>query len=173
MNDEKQVKDKEGGVNLGRHQAQCSICLFPYRQQIEEEWINWQSPHYFEQVFKVSRDALYRHAHACDLFSKRQRNIRRALERIIETADYAQTTLSGVVSAINAYTKLNSGEQGVEPVQATDPKKLLERMSQEEREAFAKDGSLPDWFSNGEGAAPGDSQEGEKESEVTETKRAQ
>ena len=30
VNDVKQVQDKEGGgVNLGRHKAQCSICLHP------------------------------------------------------------------------------------------------------------------------------------------------
>ena len=31
VNDDKQVQDKEGGsVNLGRHQAQCSVCLHPH-----------------------------------------------------------------------------------------------------------------------------------------------
>jgi hypothetical protein len=46
-------------------------------------------------------------------------------------------------------------------------------MSKEEREAYARDGSLPDWFSRAIGATPSDGQEGEKESEVTETKRLQ
>src|SRR5208337_5108150 len=131
-NDRKQLKGNEvGGVNLGRHQAQCSICLSSYRQQIDDLFIDWVSPYLIaKQYTGISPDSVYRHAHACDLFSKRRRNITMALEKIIERVDYTETTLSGVVSAINAYTKLNSGEQGVEPVQAADPKKLLERMSQ-------------------------------------------
>ena len=47
-------------------------------------------------------------------------------------------------------------------MQSTDPKKLLERMSKEEREAFARDGSLPDWFSGAIGSTPSDGQKGEK-----------
>jgi hypothetical protein len=64
--------------------------------------------------------------HALDLFNERQKNIRKALERIIEKVDAISPSASGVVSAIQAYVKLN-------------------------------------------GAAPSDGQEGEKESEVTET----
>jgi hypothetical protein len=46
-------------------------------------------------------------------------------------------------------------------------------MSKEEREAFARDGSLPDWFSRAIGATPGDGQEAEKDSQVTENQRVQ
>jgi hypothetical protein len=46
-------------------------------------------------------------------------------------------------------------------------------MSLEEREAFARDGSLPDWFSRAIGTAPGDGQGAEKGSEVNETQRLQ
>jgi hypothetical protein len=45
VNDEKQIQNKEGGgVNLGRHQAQCKICSSPYRQQIEEKFMDWGYP---------------------------------------------------------------------------------------------------------------------------------
>jgi len=174
-NDRKQLKGNEvGGVNLGRHQAQCSICLSSYRQQIDELFIDWVSPYLIaKQYTGISPDSVYRHAHACDLFGKRRANILMALEKIIEGADRTPMEGSQIVSAIKIYVKLIGSGKGPEHVQATDPKKLLERMSQEEREAFARDGSLPDWFSSGEGATPGDSQEGEKESEVTETKRVQ
>ena len=69
--------------------------------------------------------------------------------------------------------RLSAIPQGDKHVQGTDPKKLFKRMSKEEREAYARDGSLPDWFSRAIGATPSDGQEGEKESEVTETKRLQ
>lgn len=51
INDEKQIQDKEGGrINRGRHQAQCTICKSPYRQHIDEEWINWCSPYDLERL---------------------------------------------------------------------------------------------------------------------------
>ena len=69
---------------------------------------------------------MYRHAHALRLFGKRQRNIRRCLERIIERADYAQMTLSGAVSAIQACVKLNGPAQAIEQAEGTNPNELLE-----------------------------------------------
>ncbi|MGD0011761.1 MAG: hypothetical protein ABSE93_24880 [Terriglobia bacterium] len=174
MNDEKQLKDNDdGSVNLGRHKAQCTICSSPYRQQIEEAFIGWGSTELIGKKYDVSRDAQYRHAHAFGLFGKRQRNIRVALERIIERADFTPMNGSVIVSAIKAYAKINSEEQVIEQAQGKSPKKLLERLSKEQRESFVRDGSLPDWFPNGVGATLTDGQEGEKESQVTETKGLQ
>jgi hypothetical protein len=173
-NDKKQLKENEGsGVNLGRHQAQCTICSSPSCQAIEEAFVGWRSTEVIAHKYGVSRDAQYRHAHAFGLFGKRQRNIRMALEGIIERVDCTPINGSVIVSAIKAYAKMNSLEQGVDQAQGSNPKKLFERMSEEEREAFARDGSLPDWFSRAIGATPSDGQEGEKESEVTETKGLQ
>jgi hypothetical protein len=157
-----------GGVSLGRHQAQCTICQHPQRQEIEEKWIDWCSPYQFQKEYGISHDSMYRHAHALDLFSKRNKNATRALERIIEKVDYAQFNGSVVVSAIKALAKINSTGQRSEQAQSTNAKELFQRMSPQEREAFAQDGSLPDWFSGGIGATPSDGQEGEKEREVTE-----
>jgi len=175
VNDEKPLKDKGGaGVNLGRHQAQCTICLSSCRQEIDELFIDWVSPQVIASKYSnLSRDSVYRHAHACDLFSKRERNIRRALERFIERVDTTMLNGSSIISAIKAYVRLNSAGQGAEQAQGTNPKKLFERMSKEEREGFAGDGTVPNWFSGAIGATPSDGQEGEKESEVTETKRLQ
>lgn len=86
---EQQPREAEArSVNLGRHQCQCTICLSPYCQQIEEEWINWGNTTLIAERYGVTRDAICRHAHALDLFSKRQRNIKMALERIIERFGY-------------------------------------------------------------------------------------
>jgi hypothetical protein len=174
VNDEKQVVDNEGvSVNLGRHQAQCKVCLSPYREEIEEDWVGWTYPSRIVARYSISRDSLYRHVHALNLFAKRRRNVTMALEKIIERVEFVDVNASAIVSAVKAYAKINSSGQGVEHMQATNPKKLLERMSQQEREAFARDGSLPDWFSNTIGATPSDGQETEKESQVTETERVQ
>jgi hypothetical protein len=174
MTEMNQLKDEEArSVNLGRHQAQCTICLHPCRQEIEEQWINWWYVNHISRDYGVTRDALYRHAHAFDLFSKRRRNIRAALEQIIERVNPTIMNGSVILSAIKEYVKMNSAEQRVEQVQGSNLKKSLERMSKEEREAFVRDGSLPNWFSSPKGATPSDSQAGEKESEVTDTKRLQ
>ena len=161
VNDGKQVQDKEGGgVNLGRHKAQCSICLHPECKEIERRWIDWEHMSQIKYEYQVSHDAMCRHAHALGLFEKRKKNIMRALERIIEKVMTTQPSASAVVAAINAYVKLNGLGQGAEHAQGTNPKELFERMSKEERELFVRDGSLPDWFSRAKGATPGESQEG-------------
>jgi hypothetical protein len=174
MNTEKQLKNKKGGsVNLGQHQAQCTVCSHPERQEIEEEWISW---HYADDVaarYGISRDAIYRHARALDLYSIRRKNIRRALEGIAERVSRTRMSGSEVLSAIKALVKINSEGQGAEHIESTDPTKLFKRMSPEERAAFAQDGSLPDWFSRAKGATPDESQEGEPESQVPEPERLQ
>ena len=163
VNDEKQLKDKEGGsVNLGRHKSQCSICLHPKCQEIEEDWLGWTSPAQITYDYGVSRGSIYRHARALHLFNKRQRNIHMALERMIERVDCAQVTSPAIVSAIQAYVKITSAEEGKEKLQGANFKQLLAQMSQQERDAYAQDGSLPEWFSRAIGATPGDGQEGEK-----------
>ena len=174
MNNKLGITVKESrSVNLGRHKAQCTICRHPNCQEIEEYWIDWGHISHIECLYHVSGDAMFRHAHALDLFGKRRKNITRALEHIIEKVEGTSPSASAVVSAIKAYVKLNSSGQGTEQAQGTDPKKLLERMSQVERDAFARDGSLPEWFSSSTNGTPDDGQEGEKDSQITEAKRLQ
>ena len=70
VDDVKQVQDTEGaGVNLGRHKAQCSICLHPECKEVEQCWIDWEHISHIEYVYHISRDAMYRHAHALRLAS--------------------------------------------------------------------------------------------------------
>ena len=99
--------DDEGGkVNLGRHQAQCAICNHPDREQIEYEWVNWGRTSYIAECYRVSRYGLYRHAHALDLFSKRERNIKGALEKIIERMDVTDMSGGTILGAIKLYLSL-------------------------------------------------------------------
>lgn len=91
-----------------------------------------------------ARDSIYWHMHAQDPFRMRQRNMRCALEQIIERGD--RTPVSGwqIVSAINAYLRLSTAGQGNEPTQDTNSNEVFERSSKEEREAFLRHGSLPE-----------------------------
>jgi len=67
--------------------------------------------HFIENVAKQyelgHRATVYRHGHALGLFSKRQRNIRVALERIIERADEVAVNAAAVVSAVSATSGTN------------------------------------------------------------------
>lgn len=147
-------------VNQGRHEAQCAVCSHPQREELERDWLDWGSTSRIAREYKVSRDSIYRHAHALGLFPKRQRNIRKALERMIEQAESVEVTAPAVVTAIQAYAKINSRGQWVDRVEGVNLNELFERMTRDELETYARDGTLPAWFQAAAGATGVDSQEG-------------
>jgi len=94
---------KEKHVNRARHEVQCSICTNKQREGIEVAFVNWESPASIAQRYGISdRATVYRHAHAFGLFEKRRRNVRAALERIIEKSSEVEVTASAVVAAVQA-----------------------------------------------------------------------
>lgn len=134
-------------VNLGRHQRACSVCAHEQREEIEAAFIGWRSPAAIAEEFGLAdRSSVYRHANALGLFPKRQRNIRAALERIIERADSVDVTASAVVAAIGAYAKINSAGEWIDRTETTSMNDLFDRMSTQELEAYAQTGALPEWF---------------------------
>ena len=147
-------------VKIGRHEANCTICAHPDRQQIERDFVTWKSPIAIATEYVLpDRSTVYRHAQAFDLFSKRRRNIRAALERIIEKAGEVDVTAAAVVGAIQAYAKINAQGQWIDRSEHVNLNELFDRMSREELETYARDGKLPDWFTQTLGATPTDSQE--------------
>jgi hypothetical protein len=80
------------------------------------------------------------------LFIKRQRNVRAALERIIEKAGDVDVTASAVVAAVQAYSKINSAGQWIDRTEQVSLNDLFDRMSTEELEEYAQQGTLPKWF---------------------------
>ena len=80
----KSGRDQSTPVNTGRHEYHCTICSHAKREEIERSFLNWTSPSRISEQYSVSRDSIYRHAHALGLMDKRRRNIRAALEQIIE-----------------------------------------------------------------------------------------
>ncbi len=146
-------------VNLGRHGAECKICAHSLRDEIEHDFINWRSPAGIPKQYELChRATVYRHAHALGLFSKRQRNVRAALERIIEKAGEVEATAAAVVAAVQAYSKINAAGQWVDRSEHVNLNELFDRMSQEEMEAYARDGTLPAWFTATLGATASDGQ---------------
>lgn len=138
---------EEKAVNRGRHEFACKVCSHEQREAIERDFVNWRGPVEIAREYKLAdRASVYRHAHALGLFAKRQRNVRAALERIIERAGDVEVNASAVVQAVATYAKINSEGRLIERSERVDLNALFERMSREELEAYAREGKLPEWF---------------------------
>jgi hypothetical protein len=142
------------------HEYQCSICSHAQRAEIEEAFVNWVSPGRIAKKHGVSRDAVYRHAHALSLMEPRRRNVRAALEIIIEHASSVKVNAAAVVGAISAYARINGRGELIERTHSVNLNQLFDRMSATELEAYAAKGVLPDWFEATVGATPPDSHGG-------------
>lgn len=147
-------------VSLGRHRRNCTVCAHQKCEEIEQEFVSWRSPKQIVEEYGLAdRTSVYRHAHAFGLMEKRKRNVRAALERIIESAGEVEVTSSAVVAAVQAYAKINAQGQWVDRSEHVNLNELFERMSREELEAYAIEGALPGWFSQFLSATPFASQE--------------
>lgn len=134
-------------MSRSRHEYNCSVCSHPHREEIERDFVNWVSPATIAKQFKLAnRASIYRHAHALDLFPRRQRNVRAALEKIIERAGEVDVTAQAVVAAVQACSKINTAGQWIDRSEHLNLNELFERMTMQEMEAYAKDGILPSWF---------------------------
>ena len=122
--------------------------------------MNWVSPTRIGTEYEVSRDSVYRHAHALGLMEKRRRNVRAALERIIEKAGEVEVNAAAVVSAVATYVRINGRGELVERTESVDLNALFARMTLEELDAYAKNGTLPNWFEESVGATAIDSRGG-------------
>jgi hypothetical protein len=101
---------------LSHHQRKCVICRHPDREVIEEMFVHWHSPSRIHYRFMLpDRSTIYDHAHATGLFAKRRRNLRYALENMIERADECDISAHGIVAAIKAYASLTTSGEWVEP----------------------------------------------------------
>ncbi len=142
-----QVSKMTAAVSPGRHKQMCSVCRHAERDEIESAFIAWRSPAAIAEEFGLAdRASVYRHAHALGLFKKRKRNIRAALERIIEKVDEVDVTASAVIAAVQAYAKINAAGEWIDRTETVSMNDLFERMSSEELEAYAQSGVLPEWF---------------------------
>ena len=151
-------------VSLGRHRRNCTVCAHARREEIEREFINWTGASAIAKDYGlVDRSTVYRHAHAFGLFAKRQRNIRAALEKIIEKAGDVEVTSAAVVAAVQAYAKINTAGQWVERSERVNLNELFERMTGDELESYAREGALPAWFAQTVGATLNHGQEAEND----------
>jgi hypothetical protein len=146
----------ESPVNVARHKRTCSVCTHPLCGEIEAAFISWRSPAEIAKEFGLAdRANVYRHAHALGLFARRQRNIRAALEKIIEQAGEVEVTASAVVAAVQAYAKINAAGEWIDRTGTVSLNELFDRMTNQELEDYAIKGVLPAWFKATVGATPG------------------
>jgi hypothetical protein len=148
------MRQADSAVSVERHRRTCSVCNHPQLEEIEGAFVSWRSPAETAAAFGLAdRASIYRHAHALGLFEKRRRNIRAALEKIIERAGEVDVTASAVVAAVQAYAKINSAGEWIDRTEENvSMRSLFERMSREELEAYAQSGALPGWFRAAVGA---------------------
>ncbi len=148
-------------ANPGRHAAKCTICAHAQREEIEAAFISWKSPiSIVTEYGLVDTASVYRHAHALDLFKKRERNIRAALEKIIERAGEVEVTASAVVAAVQAYAKINAAGEWIDRTETLNLNDIFTRMSDAELDTYAKTGALPAWVRALGIATRNDSQKG-------------
>ena len=151
-------------VNLGRHRRNCTICAHAKCAEIDADFVNWKSAALIADEYGLAdRMNVYRHARALGLFEKRRRNIRAALEKIIEKAGEVDVNASAVVAAAQAYAKINAQGQWIDRSEHVNLNELFERMTKDELEAYAKDGRLPAWFTQAVGVTAVNGQEPEND----------
>jgi hypothetical protein len=64
-----------------------------------------------------------------------------------------------VVAAVQAYSKINTSGQWIDRSEHVDMNALFEKMTADEMETYAQNGTLPAWFRRTVGATASDSQE--------------
>jgi len=143
----KSQKSSSAVPNPGRHASGCRVCMHPQRQEIENDFLSWKSPAKIATEYKLrNRASIYRHARAFDLVSKRARNVCALLERFMERADDVPVTASAILQASAMLVRLVPQDQVVERNQALNA--AFENMSDQELEAYASEGVLPQRFAD-------------------------
>jgi len=121
---------------LQMHRDRCRICNSDAREEIDEAFISWEVVRQIANDFHVDRRIIYRHAHATGLYALRDRNIRRALGRIIQEADAVAPSADTVIRAIKMLTHINSrGEWSNPPTRvvfSTESRTRVARNSSDE-----------------------------------------
>jgi len=103
-------------TSFSRHQRKCTICHHADREEIEQMFLHWFSASSIYRRFLLKdRSSIYDHAHATGLYARRRKNMRCALENIIERSDECPISSNGIVRAIKAYCSLTDAGEWIEP----------------------------------------------------------
>ena len=98
-----------------RHERRCLICRHPEREEIEDEFIQWQHPYDISKAYGLNERVVYRHARAVGLYARRTRNVRSALDSVLQNCYDAKVTGDTIVRAVRAYTRITDDGQWIDP----------------------------------------------------------
>ena len=103
-------------VPVTHHERLCLVCRNPHRENIEEEFIHWHSVRDIAETYQIHPHTIYRHARAVNLYDKRARNLRFALDHIIQRAqDVRVVTADSVIRAVHHFARINRDGHWVNP----------------------------------------------------------
>jgi hypothetical protein len=108
-------RPSQASLQREHHERHCTICSHPYRAEIENEFMHWHAPGHIAYDYKISRSAVFRHAHAVGLFARRNHRLRFALGHLIERVQDVEPTADSIVRAIHAFARVNDDGQWIEP----------------------------------------------------------
>lgn len=108
--------DDDDPAKPSRHRRRCIICRHDDMHAIEQAFLEWRRPNDIKYEFQLpNRMCLYRHARATGLFEKRARNLRFALEKVIEESTCRPPSADSIIRAVRVYGCLDSIGRWVEP----------------------------------------------------------
>jgi hypothetical protein len=108
--------DAEPLTDLARHEAKCSICNHPDREEIDEDFVHWLNPYRIAARYTLhDRSAVYRHARATGLYQLRRTHMQFILEHILEQVEDVDVTAHSIIRALRAYSRVSETGQWTEP----------------------------------------------------------
>lgn len=108
-----------------RHARKCCICRHPRREEIESDFLVWRNPRQIMKEYGLAHHAaIYRHAHATGLASRRRENAYSVLDSIVEQVDDVQVTGNIILRAMRVYSCLTSKGRWINP-----PKRVIHQIT--------------------------------------------
>jgi len=121
--------DAEPLTYLERHEAKCTICNHPDREEIDEDFVHWLNPFRLAARYTLrDRSAVYRHARATGLYELRRTHMQFILEHVLEQVEDVDVTAHSIIRALRAYGRVSPTGQWTEPptrvIVSTEPAPL-------------------------------------------------
>ncbi|HEV2306087.1 MAG TPA: hypothetical protein VGR93_11250, partial [Candidatus Acidoferrales bacterium] len=99
-----------------RHRRKCQICRHRHRELIEADFVEWRDPGDITSTYKITYDALYRHANATGLSAIRRENVSIVVQKVLENVEYVQEpSAAAILRAVRTLASLDSRGRWAEP----------------------------------------------------------
>jgi hypothetical protein len=109
------LKTTANPSSLDRHARKCKICNHKDREDIELDFLHWNSCYAISVGYDLdSARVIYRHAHATGLYDRRMLNLKFAAAHIVDHAESVTPSSAAVLKAIQACSQINSQGEWIE-----------------------------------------------------------